>query len=69
MSAQRLSIASMFCTMANDTFADLMTGQPFQNLHASIEECTLGQVLQRVSIPAGAGAEKLIAAAAAINNA
>lgn len=46
---QRLAIASMFCSMANDAFADLINDHPDERLQASIEECSLEQVLHRVS--------------------
>ena len=48
-SVSRLSIASMFCSMANDAFADLMDGYPEENRYASIEDCPLEGVIQRVS--------------------
>ncbi len=46
---RRLTIASMFCSMANDAFADLICDHPNEHLHASINECSLDEVLQRVS--------------------
>lgn len=48
-SVQRLTIASMFCSMANDAFADLIRDYPGENIYASIEEYALEQVMHRVS--------------------
>ena len=47
--AQRLTIATMFCSMANDAFGDLMNDYPEESRYASIEECSLEQVIRRVS--------------------
>ena len=46
--AQRLTVASMFCSVANDAFADLVAEHPDNNFRMSIEECPLFQVIQRV---------------------
>ncbi len=45
---KRLSIASMYCSMANDAFAVLLSEHIHERLEASIEEFSLSQVIESV---------------------